>query len=324
MRICPKGTSVMTALALGLGILSLQTHAQDLRITPAAAALRELISAISSQPLSTSRIRVVFEEKNGRAPLATVESPMTRHHVLWLDSSLKSYRYDFIDYTTSKKQPYVMASFSDGRHEARCDRALPPALLERILNGQEDSIREGSFCYRGPSPCRTPDIILRVLGLTTVGMPMGEYLQKVQESKDFEASQDQKGEWLIKGKSWQMTFDASGILRHYLRESAAPMNPGTAGPGHLVEEITVENSTRIGLLLVPSSITRVFALPKEGIWEEHYVLREEGTKVVEREGFEGATNPVLPPGVILLPENRRDDSTYLEVPTRAFTPGVGR
>jgi hypothetical protein len=320
MSIRPKGISMMKILVLWLGMLSFQAHSQNSVTTPETAALRELVSVISAQPLATSRLRLVFEEKNGPAPLATVKTPTTRHHVLWIDPSLTSYRYDFIDFTTSNKSPYVMASFTDGHHQARCDGAVRPASLEKILNGQEDSIRENSFCYRGPSPCRTPDIILRVLGLTTVGMPMGQYLEKVQDTKDFEISQDQKGGWLIKGKSWQLTFDASGILQHYLRTSAALVNPGNPGPGHLVEEITVENTARIGPVVVPSSITRVFAIPGEGIREEHYVLREVGSKVIEREEFEGASNPVLPPGVTLLPDQKGGTSTYLEFPTKAFAP----
>lgn len=103
------------------------------------------------------------------------------HHVLFLEPGSKRERYDVVDYQFSDHRPSLTSSFSEGVHSGRWERSLKADDLALFIRGAATAQRSHSMCYLGPEVRRSPDVLLRVLGIATAGRPLAEHVQGLRE-----------------------------------------------------------------------------------------------------------------------------------------------
>lgn len=264
-----------------------------------------LAKILAETGLRSRSLRLVIEER----PVAlsgaggAVAPPV--HHVLFLEPGSKRERYDVVDYQSSNHVPYLTSSFTDGVHSGRWERALKADDVPSFLRGDAATAqRSHGMCYLGPDVRRSPDVLLRLLGLTMVGRPLAEYVQGLRDDATT-LTPDAAGDGVVlQNKFKKLTFDADGLLKQALmfqQERGVP--PAAAGGGDevpltLVESIAVLESGNLGDMVVPTKISR-HVHARGDVVESVFVVSLKDSRILTAEDVTTATNPILVPGTII-------------------------
>ncbi|MGV3661194.1 MAG: hypothetical protein ACO1TE_13490 [Prosthecobacter sp.] len=295
------------------GLLSAQAGAPLLKAGPPPLgaeqvkdlSLAELARIIAATELRSRPLRLVMEERpvaltGGGAPAVS-----SVHHVLILEPGSKRERYDVIDYQSSNHEPYLISSFTDGIHSGRWERALKAEEVAPWLSGRAPlALRSSGMCYLGPDVRRSPELLLRLLGMSMCGRPLAEHLQGLREDTT-NLTPDAAGDGVVvQNKFRKLTFDAQGLLKQALMfqpERGVPAVAGADGgeaPLTLVESIAVLETGRLGDITVPTRISRHMHA-RGVVIESIFVVSLADSSILTAEDITAATNPILAQGTII-------------------------
>lgn len=274
-------------------------QAKDLNLAEVAKILA--VTGLRSRPL-----RLVVEERPVDLSRTGDAAVWPVHHMLTLEPGSKRERYDVVDYQSSDHTPYLTSSFTDGVHSGRWERSLKADEVPFFLHGDAAAAqRSHGMCYLGPDVRRSPDPVLRVLGMSMVGRPMAEYVQGLREDGTT-LTLDTGGDGVVlQNKFKKLTFDAQGLLKQALMFQeergvpAAAAGGGDKVPLTLVESIAVLETGRLGDIVVPTKISRHVHV-RGAVVESVFVVSLKDSRILTAEDVTAATNPILVPGTIIV------------------------
>lgn len=267
--------------------------------------LAELAKILAATELRSRSLRLVMEERPVALASAGGPDAFPVHHVLILEPGSKRERYDVVDYQSFDHAPYLTSSFKDGVHSGRWERALKADDVPLFLRGDAAAIQPShGMCYLGPDVRRSPDLLLRLLGMTMGGKPLAEHVQGLREDGTT-LTPDAGGDGVVlQNKFKKLTFDAHGTLKQALMfqpERRAPVVAGADGneaPFALVESIAVLETGRLGDIVVPTKISRHMHA-RGVVAESTFTVSLADSRLLTTEDVTAATNPILAQGTII-------------------------
>jgi|GEM_PF-1572410 len=276
--------------------------------------LVELSKILAGTDLRRLPLRLVLDEKTTPISAEDKTVPQIRHHVLMVEPGSKRLRYDRVDYGSSGNAPYVCSSFTDGVQAGRWESGLRPDDIPRLLKGDALVIQRRGMCYIGPNVCYSPDIVLRVMGLTMGGKPMADKVRELGD--DAVITPDNAGDGLVfSTKFKKLTLDAHGVLRQYLMFRSDPEG-GVGGDLTMEESILVTKSGHVGSIPLPTQMHRYLNI-REFSEDSVFELRVADCRVLTSQEMIEATNPWISEGTVLLDGK---NGLTLEKDRRAFGP----
>ena len=188
--------------------------------------------------------------------------------------------------------------------------------MKKQLEGSEEAIshRRGGFCYIGDDVMRDPDLLYRILGMTISGRRVVDYFGAAKPGK-FNISILDGGDagFEVSSISKSFRFGTDGGLQSY--KWTGP-SLDSSGVRKLLESIVVEEYCNVGGIALPKIVKR--EAEARGIKVEAiYTLREDLSKLLSKEEFQGGSDPLLSPGVIVVDQKTNVEMT-VESAERAF------
>ncbi|WP_395751108.1 hypothetical protein [Prosthecobacter sp.] len=277
--------------------------------------VEQISKALASTALRRQPLRLVLSEKATSQAAEGKPASQILYHVIWVEPGSRRMRYDRVDYATSDKSPYVVSSFTDGVHSGRWESGVKEEDVPRLLSG-DDSIARGGMCYLGPAVCYSPQIVLRVLGLTMLDKPMAEVVERWGNGATI--IPDAAGDGLtLETQTKKLMFDGHGLLKQYLMFDAA-READAGGDPTIVESILVTATGQVGTFAVPTQICRRINI--EGRTHESvFELRVKDCRLFNTQEMDQAVNPLLPQGTPLVGGKPGD---RIETARRVFGEGA--
>ncbi len=276
--------------------------------------LAELSKILAATDLRRLPLRLVLDEKITPISPEDKAVPQIRHHVLMVEPGSKRLRYDRVDYGRSGNAPYVCSSFTDGVQAGRWESGLRSEDIPLLLKGDAGVIQRRGMCYIGPNVCYSPDIVLRVMGLTMGGKPMADKVRELGD--DAVITPDNAGDGLVVvTKLNKLMFDAHGVLRQYFMFRSGPEG-GDGGDPTIVESIMVTKTGHLGAIPLPTQMHRYLNV-REFSEDSVFELRVADCRALTPQEMIEATNPRISEGTVLIDGK---NGLTLEKEMRAFGP----
>jgi len=252
--------------------------------------LEALSKILASTKLRRLPLRLVLDERISTLSPENKKAVRLIHHVLMIDPGSERLRYDKLDYGPAGNVPYVCSSFTDGVHSGRWESGLKPEDVPLLLKGDSESVERRGMLYAGPGVCYSPDLVLRVMGLTMSGRPLAASVGKLGD--DAVLTPDAAGDGvLVETKFRKLIFDAQGGLRQCLMFESDPEGRNLT----IKESILVTETGKIGAIPVPTKMHRRFSSEGEML-ESAFELRVADCRIITSQELVEATNPWISPG----------------------------